>query len=178
VVGLSVSCRETGLHRTSLDRWKVVDCPEVRARIEIPDGAKLESSAASGMSVLLHPVADPLLDFRDVRHQVTLHITRKTVAAMDDDLRLLKQIVPPTRENRWKYWGIERHPRVDRWASSGDGSANYRYDLECPVSDVLSAEGELVYGRNGGSEHSDEDDGAIRKMLGSLRCVPVTGDAR
>ncbi len=155
------------LRRTNNTEWKLHTLSDIGIQIEVPAAAEVESDLSFGLVVRMHALSPPSFTLADTQYLLVLRTKRAKETELADQLQLLKDNVPRTRENEWRYWMTERHAAI---AVSDHGEYSYyRYDRDCVGGVVLRADVELRHLST--PVFDSDDDRTIRRMLQSLRCV-------
>ena len=162
------------LQRTSAKQWEIRRSVPGGVELEVPtDLCGYADDAKLGMVIEMHAVPPPRGVLDDKRCLLEIKVQRFT---RDDFERLraidpidVRQTDPDYELRRWQY---RRHGAISRY-DVDHRFTYYRYDVDCSNGDVISTIASVVNVHDRGAAlYVKEDEGIIRRVLGSVRCLP------
>lgn len=129
-----------------------------------------------GVAVLLHELPRPTGVIDDKRCLAELRFRRLTLQRFTTEQEEQKAAIDATNSNApYHRWNTDRHDTISRFDEREH--TYYRYDLRCPNGELVRMRGDVakVYD-DGRSVFESQDDSLVRRILSSVRCLPLGRD--
>lgn len=167
----SVSCADVSASAQDPLTWKARHYEKPGVDIETPAVLCEDREVPKALSIGIHEIPPAPGVLGDTMCRVSVRVERMPRKRFEDEAKLWLSTGPPDPEERKRReWIATFHEKIAR--SDTSAYAQYRYDIDCRNGDILRGEADVVHVyQNGVSIHESEDEAAVRRMFGSLKCV-------